>query len=601
MTDIDRRSPGGDLRSLRALARRLRRRRRGPGDEARPDAGTPPTAAAGAAPGGGGVLRALEARTRQQAAVAELGQLALSGADVPMLERDAARLVAQGLGAEFGTVIESVDGRLIVRAGTGWEPEIDGSEVPRSSQTGYTLMCEDTVLVEDTDTEDRFPLTAAQARHGVRSGVSAAIPGRGGRFGVLAAHHTEPRTFTLDDLHFLRSMANTLGAAVRHRRAEEDLRDAEERYRTLVERIPAVTYTAGFGRLGNWHYVSPQVERLLGYPVEEWLADPELWFRRLHPDDRDRVLAEEETDRREPPAGPVTAEYRMLARDGRVVWIRDEAVVVRDADDRPLHYQGVMYDVSERKQVEEALRAAYERERQAAERLRSLDEMKNAFLTAVSHELRTPLASILGFALTLEQQHENLPPDQRTEMLSRLAVNARKLDRFLSDLLDVDRLARGIIEPRRVPIDVGALVREVAAGANVGGRAVTFDTERAVVEVDGPKVERIVENLLINVARHTPDGTPVAIRVRDTGDGALIAVDDDGPGVPDGLKARVFEPFERGPQVSPHTPGTGIGLSLVARFAELHGGRAWVEDRAAGGASFRVFLPRLPAGDVAAS
>ena len=595
MTDIDRRPVRADVRSLRALGRRLRRAWR-PVSDGPPRAPAPDPALSGEAE----VLRALDARTHQQAAVAELGQLALSGADVPMLEREAARLVAHGLGARFGTVIESVDGRLLIRAATGWATDVEGTEVPRNSQAGYTLVCEATVLVNDTDTEDRFPLTDIHARHGVRSGVSAAIPGRGGAVGVLAAHHTAPRTFTQDDLHFLRSMANTLGAAVRHRRAEEQLRDAESRYRTLVERIPAVTYTAGFGRLGDWYYVSPQVERLLGYPAEAWIADPELWFRRLHPDDRDRVLAEEEADRREPPQGPVTTEYRMLARDGRVVWIRDEAVVVRDDEGRPLHYQGVMSDVSERKQAEEALRAAYERERQAAGRLRALDEMKNAFLTAVSHELRTPLASILGFALTLEQQ-PNLSPDDRREMVARLAVNARKLDRFLSDLLDVDRLARGIVEPRRVALDVGALVREVAAGTNLGAREVTLETERAVVEVDGPKVERIVENLLINVTRHTPPGTPVTVRVRDTGDGVLITVDDRGPGVPDDLKAQVFEPFERGPQVSPHTPGSGIGLSLVGRFAQLHGGRAWVEDAPEGGASFRVFLPRMSAADAAAS
>ncbi|HEX2030063.1 MAG TPA: ATP-binding protein [Actinomycetota bacterium] len=599
MTDIDRRPRGPDLRRLRAAARHVRRRwNRGFGRGSHTAASA---AVARATLPDDDVLRALDARTGQQAAVAELGQLALSGADVPMLEREAARLVAQGLAAEFGTVIESVDGRLIVRAATGWGRGVEGAEVPATSQAGYTLVCEDTVLVEDTDTEDRFPLSAIQARHGVRSSVSAAIPGRGGAFGVLAAHHTQPRTFTPDDLHFLRSMANTLGAAVRHRRAEEQLREAEGRYRTLVERIPAVTYTAGFGRLGDWHYVSPQMERLLGYRADEWVADPELWFRRLHPDDRDRVLEEEEADRRSPPAGPVTTEYRMLSRDGRVVWIRDEAVVVRDTDGRPVHYQGVMYDVSERKHAEQALRAAYERERQAAERLRSLDEMKNAFLTAVSHELRTPLASILGFALTLEQQHESLSADQRKDMVDRLAANARKLDRFLSDLLDVDRLARGIIEPRRVRVDVASLVREVAAETDLGRRPVTVDAERAVVEIDGPKVERIVENLLINVARHTPDGTPVTVRVRDTGDGAVIAVDDRGPGVPDELKGRIFEPFERGPQVSPHTPGSGIGLSLVGRFAELHGGRAWVEDVPGGGASFRVLLPRLAAADAAVS
>ena len=75
----------------------------------------------------------------------------------------------------------------------------------------------------------------------------------------------------------------------------------------------------------------------------------------------------------------------------------------------------------------------------------------------------------------------------------------------------------------------------------------------------------------------------------------MLSVDDDGPGVPADLRDAIFEPFRQGPTAAPHSPGTGIGLSLVARFAELHGGRAWVEDRPAGGAAFRVFLPRAPA------
>src|SRR6266702_2561854 len=197
--------------------------------------------------------------------------------------------------------------------------------------------------------------------------------------------------------------------------------------------------------------------------------------------------------------------------------------------------------------------------------------MKNTFLEAVSHELRTPLASILGLALTLERQGDDLPPDRSREMLERLSVNARKLDRLLSDLLDLDRLSRGIVEPRRRPTDVG--------------------DPPVSAEVDGAKVERIVENLVVNAARHTPDGLPIAVRARREDDGVLITVEHSGPGVPEHLKEAVVEPFRQGPQSRSHSPGVGIGLSLVARFAELHGGRAWAEDRPGGGAAFHVWLP----------
>ena len=120
-----------------------------------------------------------------------------------------------------------------------------------------------------------------------------------------------------------------------------------------------------------------------------------------------------------------------------------------------------MFDVSERKEAQQGLERALTRERDATRALREIDAMKNTFLHAVSHELRTPLASILGFAVTLEHHRGTLPAEETQELTKRLAVNARKLDRLLSDLLDLDRLDRGIIEPKWRPTDVGALVRHV--------------------------------------------------------------------------------------------------------------------------------------------
>jgi len=154
--------------------------------------------------------------------------------------------------------------------------------------------------------------------------------------------------------HAFDIMAETLQQReTEHQRAEAALREAEAKYRALVEQTPAIVYTAEFGPTGQWQYVSPPIERLLGYSPEAWLANPELWITHLHPDDRERVLAEEAHSRA---AGePLHSEYRMWARDGRMVWFRDEAVVMRDAAGAPLFLQGVMYDVTERKQAEEAL------------------------------------------------------------------------------------------------------------------------------------------------------------------------------------------------------------------------------------------------------
>jgi PAS domain S-box-containing protein len=373
--------------------------------------------------------------------------------------------------------------------------------------------------------------------------------------------------------------------------AEEALRQSEVKYRTLVEQIPAITYTAEFGDQGAWRYVSPQIEAILGFTPGEWTAQGNLWLQQLHPEDSARVRAEERRSQRT--GKPMFSEYRLLARDGRVVWVRDEAVVVPGSEGTPL-LQGILFDVTERKRAEEERERALMMEREAAERLRALDELKNTFLHAVSHELRTPLSAVLGFALTLERDVE-FTQEERQELVRRLATNARKLDQLLSDLLDLDRLDRGIVEPRRRPTDVAALVRRTVENSDVlGMRPVRIEAELVVVAVDAPKVERIVENLLANAIRHTPPDTTIWFRVSPERDGVLIQVDDSGPGVPQEMRESIFEPFRQGPIERTHSPGVGIGLSLVARFAELHGGRAWVQEGPGGGASFRVFLPGGP-------
>ena len=378
------------------------------------------------------------------------------------------------------------------------------------------------------------------------------------------------------------------------KQAEEQLREAEARYRTLVEQIPAVTYVDSYEGIerGQYRtmYVSPQIEELLGYSAEEFMAQPELWPTLLHPEDRDGVLARDSHHYRT--GEPLAQDYRLIARDGQVRWVLDKAVAIRDESGRLRFSQGMLYDITDRKRLEEDLERALAVEREAGERLRALDELKNTFLHAVSHELRTPLAAVLGFALTLQREEVELDSKERLEIVHRLAANARKLDQLLSDLLDLDRLDRGIMEPRRRPTDVAALVRRTVEGSDVlGTRPVRVDAQLVVAPVDGPKVERIVENLLANAARHTPPGSSVWVKVSPHEGGVLIAVEDDGAGVPEELRESVFEPFRQGPQARPHSPGVGIGLSLVARFAELHGGRAWVDERPGGGASFKVFLP----------
>ncbi|HEY7280769.1 MAG TPA: ATP-binding protein [Actinomycetota bacterium] len=236
---------------------------------------------------------------------------------------------------------------------------------------------------------------------------------------------------------------------------------------------------------------------------------------------------------------------------------------------------------------------AYQRQMEVTERLRSSDRMRDTFLQAVSHDLRSPLTAILGSASTLEQRGPSLSEEERADLLRRIGTSARRLDRLLSDLLDIDRLQRGIITPDRRPTDVGELIERTIDETGLREqRAIQVHVAGApvVADVDPAKVERMVENLVANAEKHTPAGGPIAVSAAAERDGLELRVSDEGPGVPDDHKETIFQPFRRGPDTE-FVPGVGLGLSLVARFAELHGGRAWVEDRPGGGATFVVFLP----------
>ena len=386
----------------------------------------------------------------------ELDPLAAGG----LLERIVA-WAGQAVGTPNGYIclIEPDSGEMVLRLGTGAYTGLVGLRMLKGEglsgrvwETGEPL-----AIPDYSRWEGRVRQIAADD---FRAVLGVPLISGGNVTGVIGLAFSEPgREFSKDEVHQVSRFAEVASIALDNARlyaaAQQELverKKAEGRFRTLVEEIPAIVYSEEFEVGGARQYVNRQVEELFGFTAEE-ASRANFWKTTVHPDDLERVLAEEA--RCEQTGEPFRMEYRCFTRSGEVRWIRDQCVLVRDEAGRPLFWQGVSVDITDTKR-------ALELEREATRRLRALDQMKNTFLDAVSHELRTPLAAIVGIGLTLEHKADILADADRSDLYTRLVANARKLDRLLNDLLDLDRLTHGIVAPKRRPTDVAALAARIA-------------------------------------------------------------------------------------------------------------------------------------------
>jgi len=228
--------------------------------------------------------------------------------------------------------------------------------------------------------------------------------------------------------------------------------------------------------------------------------------------------------------------------------------------------------------------------------LEQANGIREAFLSGVSHELRTPLTIVEGVAETLSRRDGELREDQRDELVARLVRNSHRLNELVTDLLDVDRLLRGgtVLDAHEHDLaEVAGIVLDQMDTTN--RHLIDRHLESVTALIDVPKFSRVVENLVANSIRHTPAGTSITVRTGNEAPFAVLTVEDDGPGIPESDRSRIFEPFVQGDvATSSASPGTGIGLALVAQLTELHGGRVEFADAPEGGARFRVLLPGRP-------
>jgi two-component system, OmpR family, sensor histidine kinase KdpD len=242
-------------------------------------------------------------------------------------------------------------------------------------------------------------------------------------------------------------------------------------------------------------------------------------------------------------------------------------------------------------QLADAARRGAQHERVAL-LARQADEVKTALLHAVTHDLRTPLASIKANVSGLRQQEVLYSDEDRAELLAAIDDEADRLDRLVGNLLEASRLEAGVLVPHKQAQDLAELVHAVVVRLKplLGERVVTVEVqpEMPLVACDYGQVDQVVTNLLENAARHTPDGTPIEIRLTADERQAHLAVIDHGAGVAATDRSRIFRPFERGRTIA---PGSGLGLSIARGLAEAHGGRLDVRQAEGGGAQFCLTLP----------
>ncbi|HXF37510.1 MAG TPA: PAS domain-containing protein [Actinomycetota bacterium] len=356
------------------------------------------------------------------------------------------------------------------------------------------------------------------------------------------------------------------GVRRERRAAEARLREAEERYRSLVERVPAVVYLAEPGWHGRWLYVSPRIEQLVGYAPEEWLADPALWIERLHPDDRERVLTED--DRRLASADPIVADYRLLARDGRTVWVHEEADVIEDAEGRRLLW-GLLSDVTERRETEERLRRSDEQRRRLLSKLVASQEEERIRIAHDIHDDSIQVMTAVGMRLEVLRRRLRDPEDVRVveQVAETVASTIARLRNLLFELRPPALDREGLAAALRMyltgssPTPVWELDDRLSREPSPEARAVLY---------------RIAQEALMNVRKHAR-ASRVAVALRDEGEGALVEVRDDGVG---------FDPDE----AEGSRPGH-LGVVSMRERAELAGGWCRVESAPGRGTAVRAWLP----------
>jgi PAS domain S-box-containing protein len=373
------------------------------------------------------------------------------------------------------------------------------------------------------------------------------------------------------------------------RRAEEALRESQRTLSTLMDNLPGMAFRCHPDR--TFALVSEGCLGLTGYTAAEFVSGTHRWTDLLHPEDVGRV--EQAAEEAFAAGRQLTVMYRIQTREGGVKWVWDRSVGIYRPDGTLRFIEGFAADISDRKAAE------VERERLVTE-LREAVRLREEFLSVASHELRTPLTPLALRLQLLQQALEEKCPD--AEPLHRHVEAARgqvrRLTSLTDSLLDATRISSGRLTLRlEEDVDLAALVRDVATdfetqAARVDCPLVVEAAGRIAGRWDVLRLEQVVTNLLSNALKFGA-GRPVHLRVVERDGWARLTVRDEGIGMDEGVRARVFGRFERGVSER-HYGGLGLGLYISREVVEALGGRIHVESEPGRGATFTVELPCRP-------
>ena len=368
------------------------------------------------------------------------------------------------------------------------------------------------------------------------------------------------------------------------RKSTEALMDSELRFRALVDNIPGAVYRCALD--GDWtvEFISDAILDLTGYPALDFLPPRKRGLRDLIVTKKIELLDAKIRDSLER-RRPCTLEYRIRRADGSTRWIYDKSVGIYAASGAPLYRDGLMLDITDRKQAEDMLK--------------QVDGMKNEFISIAAHELRTPLTSIIGYAECLLNPgiSENLDDRQKSEFMGEILAKGEALAGIIDDLLDISRMERG--EPLRMtraPCDLPLLVDKVVREFQMGAPRHHFETRMESVApaslwLDQNRVVQVFENILSNAVKYSAQGGRIEIVGLETDGYYLTRVSDEGIGMSPEQVSRIFDKFCRADTSATAIGGLGLGMNIVQQIVKTHGGSIDVQSAPGEGTQVTIALP----------